>query len=104
MTDWIRANWAFDDHSAVFTLSDRTRIARDLVASLSTAEPIALEAFLRIILLDARPELAGCVIYYMRYEPLRGCFEIGVSHDSLPRTVVGSEPIRIPLFEDDQKS
>lgn len=98
MSDWMRTDYLFDDHRALFTLTCKCGMGKAIFQYMrSAAMPSELASAVTEIVVKARPELAGCVVYYLRYDPACHCWEIAVSHSSLPAVPLACEVMRIPL-------
>lgn len=91
MTDWMRADFTFHDRRTTFLCSradvNRSGFESRLLDAWRAAEgesPESLERMLREVILHFRPELAGCVIHFMRFDYSRQEWKIGVTHELLP--------------------
>lgn len=98
---WVKFPIRFDEHAALFTIS-RRQASQDVEWFNRLTEMASgpeCEEIIRRYVLFHRPELTGCMIHYMGYDPSGGKFEIHVSHHSLETNPLGCYPKRIPLIK-----
>lgn len=99
MSAWINADIYFDDNAATFTLSHGDPEFRVLVEAMRDFkdEPSLLCAVVRSLLLERRPELVGCSIFYLGFCDASYRLKIGVIHESLPARKPGAHSEEISL-------
>lgn len=106
---WIKADCQFEHRVATFFVTYRQMLMEKTVFDLlATAEgPDALERAVLDLIAKYRPELAGCCVYYMGFDPSYNEWRFNVSHSSLPKVAMWSESPRRPLdpfYEKDLQS
>lgn len=103
MNQWIKANVVFSRREKIFTISGRGGSShKRIVEALRELHisPIALEDVFRQLIEEARPELTGCTLWFMDFEPARLCWIVGVQHGNLPPVGDGGELQRESLFHE----
>ena len=103
---WARTDVGFPDKCALLTFDDRDDVLIGAAMNAAWREfgemPDKLQEVLTLLIISRRPELAGCVVLYMKRNYERSRFEIGVSHASLPKREFGSTPLELPLIPEVQ--
>ena len=98
---WLNTDFRFDARLKILTLSDREQLIHteilENVKSLNSS-PELLAAAISVIIVEARPDLAGCVLMWMNYAIESQRWEFGVSHASFPLVTQGEIVYREPLF------
>lgn len=98
------------DQAAIFLVTRRDAIDfTSLLAALEQyraeceapdkLDPHKLSEIARDIVAQTRPELAGCTIWFVGFDPYTLGWEIGVSHGSLPQVSPGEMLQKFYLFE-----
>jgi hypothetical protein len=104
---WLQTDVRFNDHFALFVVGrhdirDHTERAGFLnVMARKEASPDDLERMVRNMILDARPELSGCVIWWMGFNAASVEWEFGVAHASLSAVPSGCMAKRERLYRDE---
>lgn len=103
---WIRTDYQLPFHAAVFRITRFTLAKFQDVLSVLTnyQDPEEIAACLKRIILEVRPELVGCVVYFIEFDVSGFCWKIGVSHCSLPVQEIGDMPDEIPLELPDRET
>lgn len=84
---WVRSDVYFDPRGAIleFAGEDSPAIQKGLES------PESIESCLRQIIDAARPDLAGCMIYGLRFNFDRNRFQATVYHASLPAVMEAAD-------------
>lgn len=100
MAQWIRTDRRLKAHDRMLTIGYRTPETEAICKCLMQVEndPDQLEALLKKLILNVRPELVGCVIWAIGFRPDRRQWEIIVSHGSFPPADWGEEMFCEELF------
>jgi len=100
MMSWLNSHVRFEDHRAILYISRRSRSGGDRINALlmDAAEPHVIEPLVRLLIMEARPELSGCCIWALNFNYDLYAWEIGISHPSLPAVPDGCMSKRIPLY------
>lgn len=91
MSKWVNVDVVFQRRAKIFEFlaEDFKYDALILFARLEERDLRALESIARSVVLESFPQLAFCEITYLAYDYRSRCFEIGVSHPSLPEVPDG---------------
>ena len=99
MKEFVDSKYMFPERAIVFQISARDRLLFGPVvrALAPRSTPEEQQGAIQKLVEEARPELKGCVVFCLNYNPLGPTWEIGVSHASLPAVEMYVELKREPL-------
>ncbi len=81
---WVRASYNFDVGMGLFSISQRELAVRGIdLSQINDKETEGLAFTLGQLVVLARPDLAGCSVYYMGFDPKINAWQVGVIHPSL---------------------
>lgn len=100
MKDFVQTRYMFPEHAIIFQVSSKEyHCNRDVFQQLFDAPDVYHQQRLIQTLVElVRPELKSCVVYGLCYAAERACWEIMVSHPSLPGIPQGGMLDREPLY------
>jgi hypothetical protein len=84
--EFVDPFYMFPDHAQVFFITRRDVSLIDPLMKVLAASPSKQEtqSHIQSIVEQFRPELKNCVVHSLSYSAHHGCWELGVSHPSLP--------------------
>ena len=94
---WMRTDYSFNQRAAILTLpreharksATMTALVELLKMHSVSERPEELETVGLRVVHTYRPELIGCVLWFIDYDPATLCWEFAVSHGSLPAVAMG---------------
>lgn len=97
MSSWIRSDIRFQDRLALFTVEARDRSVFNVLGAIGNGNIDAVESALLSEIERCRPDLKGCVLLSVSFNPCRVAWEMVVSHSSLPKRNQGDFLPHTPL-------
>lgn len=97
---WLNTQMRLDDRRAIVQiLRPDGAPDEDMVNTINSLsnDPVVLESFLAAAIAEARPSLKNCCIWWLDFDAMRYCWEVGIIHPSLPRVSLGTEATRLGL-------